>query len=527
MAPRQKIPLTRSMKELDQALFGHTPSQSEIQSLFSNQPEHLMDPVDLEARRILTYQKNPFAFIQDELGMSCEAWENDIIPPQGWNRSYWPLWSKQREIFTKLVKHKKVAVKSCHASGKTFTAGMATIYLTAAFKAMGLTTAPGFRQVRRLLWGEIHALYHKAPKPLGGKLTQTAWDLGPKWFVEGFATDHPEVNFTGFHEESCFVVIDEAGGVTDDIYDMIDTILTSENSFVLAIGNPIDAASEFKQMFEPGSDYAPITISAWDTPNVKAGYNLYPKLVAHDWPAKMRDKWGEQDPWYQSRVLGEFPSENHHILIKQGYIEQAMERELPEDYPFCLACDVARSGSDQTKIGLRWASGKFRILETLRKNRNTEVAIAIKEHYRKYEKYLFHNKDVSHELFVNVDDTGCGGGVVDILIESDIPTNGIVSAASPDDTQDDYDNFANLRSQAFWNLRGAFEVGMVDIEDKEIARQLSKIERRPNNRDKITVTDKATLKHRLRGKSPDEADTMMLAWAKDYVDTDGELVRFL
>jgi hypothetical protein len=503
------------------------PQFTDVSQMFSSKPDHLQDPVDLEAKRILEYQKNPFAFIQTELGVSCEAWKDDIIPPTHWNKSYWPLWSKQREIFTKLVKHKKVVIKSCHASGKTFTAGMATIYLTAVFRAMGLTTAPGYRQVRRLLWGEIHSLYYKAPRPLGGKLTQTAWDLGPKWFVEGFATDHPEVNFTGFHEESCFVVIDEAGGVTDDVYDMIDTILTSENSYVLAIGNPIDATSEFKNMFEPGSGYAPITISAWDTPNVKAGYNLYPKLVAFDWPQRMKEKWGEDDPWYQSRVLGEFPTENHHILIKQGHIEQALQRELAEDYPFCLSCDVARSGSDQTKVGIRWASGKFRILDTIRKSRNTDVAGVLKECYRKYEQVLHHNKDISHELFVNVDDTGCGGGVTDILIESDIPTNGIVSAASPDDTQDDSENFANLRSQAFWNLKNAFELGYVDIDDKEIARQLSKLERRPNSRDKIFVTDKATLKSRLRGKSPDEADCMMLAWAKDYVDVDGELVRFL
>ena len=51
-----------------------------------------------------------------------------------------------------------------------------------------------FRQVRRALWGEIHYQHVRARTPLGGKMNQVSLDLGPKWFVEGFATDKPMDN---------------------------------------------------------------------------------------------------------------------------------------------------------------------------------------------------------------------------------------------------------------------------------------------------------------------------------------------
>ena len=69
-----------------------------------------------------------------------------------------------------------------------------------------------------------------------------------------------------------------------EVYDSIEGILTSENSFVLLIGNPLDSASAFADAFQPDFGYYPITISCYDSPNVKHGYNIYPKLCAADWP---------------------------------------------------------------------------------------------------------------------------------------------------------------------------------------------------------------------------------------------------
>jgi len=240
----------------------------------------------------------------------------------------------------------------------------------------------------------------------------------------------------------------------------------------------------------------------------------------------MLEKWGEDDPWYRSRVLGEFPEINHNVLIPAYYLEMAVGKTLPADYPFNIGCDVARRGNDRTVIGVRYRSGKFRILEVVTKYRGTEVAKSLLRWYQKFEKFAHEN---DHTLFVNVDGVGEGNVVADILIdEYDIPTNAIIPQGAPDDDEEDYQQFLNKRAQAYWNLKTAFQEGEVDIDDDELVLELSKVERGlETGRDKIRIIDKELIKKKLRGRSPDKADTMMLCWARDYVDFDGDLVHFL
>jgi len=469
---------------------------------------------------IETYKKNPLKFVSNELKIPTTVWRHDC-PPKNWKpRPYrpYPLWSIQREILRALVKHRKVAVKSCHGSGKTFMAGIAALYLLYVWHALGVTTAPTFRQVKRLLWGEIRDIYntaHQRGANLGGKLLQTSLELGDKWFMEGFSTDHPETNIPGFHEETVFAIMDEAGGNDPATYDMLETILTSENSFVLLIGNPIDAKSPFADCFKPGSEYKTFSIPARITPNVRNKRNVYPKLVAHDWPERMKKKWGKDSPLYKSRVEAEFPEDTISMLIPYSAITKALQTELPEDEVISFGVDVARQGSDRTVIGCRWASGKFRIIHQMERRRETEVVGTIKKLYNEYKPRC-----------INVDDIGVGGGIVDMLFEEGFPVNGIVVSEEPDDTADDMGDleFQNKRAQYYWKLYRAFVEDEIDIDDDELANELCYIEAKFGR--KIRILEKEQIKVKLK-RSPDLADCMMLAWAMDEADMEREVLRFL
>ena len=473
-------------------------------------------------RKITLYKKNPLKFFSNELHIPTTRWRRDC-PPSTWKpRPYnpYPLWSKQREIIKALVEHKKVAVKSGHGVGKTFIAAGVTLYLAYVYHALGVTTAPTFRQVKRLLWGEIRDIYTTANQrgaKLGGKLLQTSLELGDKWFVEGFSTDHPEVNMPGYHEENVFAVVDEAGGVDPATYDMLETIMTSENSFVLLIGNPIDPKSPFADCFKPGSGWHCISISCYDSPNVRNKKNIYPKLASADWPERMKKKWGKDSPLYKSRVLAEFPKDTVDGLIPHGDIMKALERELPADRVMTFGVDIARQGSDRSVIGARYASGKFRILEQMEKKRETETSGRV---------VLLYNELKPDAI--NTDDIGVGGGVTDILYEQDLPVNGIVVSEAADETADELGKvkFWNKRSQYYWKLRQAFVDGEVDIDDDELANELSLIPVEYTGKGAIKIPEKDKIKAKL-GRSPDLADAMMLAWSKDEADVEGELVRFL
>src|ERR1019366_4773596 len=76
-----------------------------------------------------------------------------------------------------LAKNRHTAVKSCHASGKTFTAAEAVIWwITRYGDGIAITTAPTWLQVKKLLWGEIRKTL-PAARIEYPKLTPSATEL--------------------------------------------------------------------------------------------------------------------------------------------------------------------------------------------------------------------------------------------------------------------------------------------------------------------------------------------------------------
>jgi len=482
------------------------------------------------------YKKNPLLFVKKELGIP-DAWKTrggsvgiGDCPPSGYTYKPYkplPLWSKQREILNALVEHRRVAVKSGHGVGKTFIAAIATLYLTYVWRALGVTTAPTWRQVRYLLWQEIATAYNRAnqyqirvSKPgLGGRLLQTSLEISDKWYVVGFSTDKKDYNIPGFHEETVFAIIDEACGVDPIVYDLLETILNSENAFVLYIGNPTDPNTEFKRCFDPNSNFYQISIPCSSSPNVKYGKTIYSKLVRYDWPERMKKKWGEESALYKSRVEAEFPDASEDSLIPLSKIEAALARDLDKDQVVAIGADIAREGGDRIILSRRHTSGRFRIVHNIDKARTTESTGRIIQMVKSYSEVV--QEDGSRVLqnppIVNVDDIGVGGGVTDQLVEKGYRVNGINVAKSAKKMYLDKEmrvEFKNLRSYYYWKLRVAFHEGLIDIDDEELAEELMHIKTKFTSDGKILIIEKEKIKETL-GRSPDKADSMMLAFAED------------
>ena len=477
------------------------------------------DPIKQATNLVKTYRKEPLKFIKYELGVPTDIWPNDAPPAKRWTRASLPLWSKQREIVHNLIKYKKVAVKSGHGVGKTRVAAVCALSLHYVWRAMGITTAPTFRQVRRVLWGEIHDLYNNSPRKLGGNLFQTSLESGDKWFIEGFSTRDPSSSITGFHEENIFVIIDEAGGVDQQVYDSIEGILTSENSFVLLIGNPLDAASPFADAFREDSEYYKITINCYDSPNVKNRLSIYPKLCAYDWPERMKKKWGVDSNLFRVRVIGEFPTEGRDTLIPVKYIDMALERfkefeETPKTDVKIISfgIDVARLGMDATVYGvikqnIKTGLKHFEILEETEKQRIDET---VERGMYWYDKLITDKKD---RPVINVDDIGLGGGVSDYLLRNGYPVNPINVGETPDTYEENEEKFLNKRAFYYWKVREDLVNGQLCLNDDGVAFELSKIGLDFSRRggEKIKIEEKKDIRKKLQGRSPDRADCCMLA----------------
>lgn len=429
------------------------------------------------------------------------------------------LWEKQREVLTAIRDHRHVAVKSCNAGGKSYTASCAALWFLYNHRpSIVLTTAPTQRQVRGILWKEIRTAHANAQWGLGGKLTLDGLALRDNWFAMGFtAADYSADKFQGFHEADILVIVDESCGISPEISEGIDAVLTSERARRLDIGNPTDPMTEFGKAFKNEGAHK-VTISAFDTPNFVAfgiseadiasgawvdkiaGRALpYPALITPSWVADKYKKWGPTNPIYLARVKAEFPSGGRDNLITLAMLEAAQKRELEPGKPIVLGCDVARYGDDQCAIyerrgpvvRLRKRYGKSDTMETT--GYIVQAAAEVKPER------------------ACVDVIGLGAGVVDRLREQRVAFQVVEANAGGAAI----DNEQNLNARADWymSLRERFESGDIDIDpaDEELAAELVEIRWKPDSRGRNTIEPKDEMKRRL-GRSPDSADAVAMCF---------------
>ena len=226
------------------------------------------------------------------------------------------LWDKQQEVLNAVRDYRRVAVKAGNGLGKGFTAAVSVLwFLCTHHPAIVLTTAPTARQVRHVLWREIRRLHRGAHQPIGGHMLQTRYEAAEDRFALGLSTDEVD-QFQGFHSPNMLIVVDEAEGVTEEIYEAIDAVMTAGSSKLLLIGNPTSITGTFRRAFhEDRRLYHNITISALDSPNVKEQHVVIPGLTTHEWVAERLAIWGQDSPMYHARVLGDFSDRAENSLI--------------------------------------------------------------------------------------------------------------------------------------------------------------------------------------------------------------------
>jgi hypothetical protein len=417
------------------------------------------------------------------------------------------LWSKQIEVLSALPDHRRVAVKSGNGLGKGYCAAVAVLwFLYTHDPAIVLSTAPTFRQVRHILWRQIRRLHRKAKDTLGGKMLDTRWELSEDRYAMGLSADTAD-QFQGFHSPNMFIVVDEAEGVSEDIYEAIEAIMTSAEPRLLLIGNPTTVTGAFRRAFyQERHLYHTVTISALDSPNVQSGKVITSGLTTAEWVQERRETWGEDNPIYRARVLGEFPDQADDSLIKLSDVEAAVQRDLSlvaeaeagasGDEEVALAVDVARFGSDRSVILRRRGD----CVEDIR---------------------TFHNMDTMQltgwvvsaiEEFgparIYVDEIGVGAGVVDRLREQGHNVRGVNVARSA--RQDNL--FANLRAEGYWRLRERFAAGRISIpQDNQLMGELAALRYTYDSQGRVLIESKESI--RQRGlPSPDKADALMLAF---------------
>ncbi|MEV7006838.1 hypothetical protein [Streptosporangium sp. NPDC051022] len=442
--------------------------------------------------------------------------------PIGWvrRRLRQVVWSKQQEILEAVRDHRRVAVRSGHGVGKSHTASLIAAWWLDTHppgSAFVVSTAPTFPQVRAILWRYIRRLHKAAALP--GRVNQTEWLIDDELVGYGRKpADHDESAFQGIHAEFVLVVIDEACGIPEQLWIAADALATGPECRIVAIGNPDNPASHFKRVCTPGSGWHVIGISAFDSPNLTGEPVPEPvakALVSREWVEEKRAEWGEDNPLYRSKVLGEFSEDSQWQVVRTSDVAACrLDLETPyaasELCPVELGVDVG-GGGDETVVRERRGpvAGREWREHTDRPERIAPMVLqAIRE---------------TGATSVKVDSNGVGFGVVGEL--RNMAARGLHSAriygVNVSSAPRDQTRFLNLRAEIWWCIgrelseAREWDLSTMDNADATVA-QLLEPQWELDPKGRIKVEPKEDIIERL-GRSPDNADALLLAY---FVPTD-------
>ena len=457
-------------------------------------------------------------------------------------------WDKQKQILNAIAANRSVAVRSCNGAGKTFTAAIVILWWLMSYdNAIVITTAPSERQVREILWRELQKLYMPVRDIVGGKLTRTRLEVSPTRYAYGFSTN-TEDRFQGFHSGNILVIVDEASGVDEFIYNAISGVITAKNSKLLLIGNPHGYAGTFYDAFHKDrKQFETIHISAFDIPSFKAEgitenniqdveypdpeqNNQQQDHKDHDnqydphnddthhglsnpkWAIRVFNSHGPQSSVYQTRVLGQFPDAADDTLIPLRDVEAAVKRRIqtPPDTTPVMGVDVARFGNDKTVIIIRHGP-KVIYIDELRKSDIVNTTGAVVTAALRYKV-----KDLI------IDEIGVGAGVLDNLkADRRFNAQGLNGSNSPSNNE----KYLNLRAEVFDGLRQRFADGDISIpNDPELISQLASLTYKYNARGQLQLESKDQIRSTGR-QSPDKADAIALAFTSEIKSKPRQSIR--
>ncbi len=430
------------------------------------------------------------------------------------------LWSKQIEVVEAVRDHRRVAVHSCHSTGKSFIAGrIVTWFVTTGGvgDTIVVTTAPTMRQVKAILWKEIRRAVKAGDLP--GDLNLTEWKVNDELVAFGQKpADWDPSAFQGIHALRVLVVLDEGSGVPETIWDASSSLVSNEQSRILAIGNPDDPTSKFARVCRPGSGWHVIHIGWEHTPNHPDSTEEVPDrlrqlLISQTWVDEVAKDWGEKSPKYISKVLGLFPEDAVMGVIPLSLLMRCFaEPDYPPDhyFPVELGVDVG-AGGDETNIRER----RGRMVGRVWRNNSPDTMVSVGLVLRAIQE--------TGATSVKIDVIGIGKGLTDRLKElkedglHSAEIHGVnVGAGAISPTE-----YKNLRTQIWWDIGRGLSQDMIwnfsDIEEGDrdtLFGQLVAVKQHaegPDSSGRDRIESKAKTK-KVIGRSPDDADALLLAF---------------
>ena len=423
------------------------------------------------------YYNDPLGWAWDVCGVEC-------VPDQA-------------ALLQGLVDHGHVSARSGHGTGKSY--GMALgiwWFLSTRYMAKVPCTAPTAHQLKDVLWARLGEI-RLTMSPLFADLFDFQTEsIVQKQYPEQWHAlartarkEKPEA-LQGFHGEHLLFVVDEAGGVPDEIYEVAQGALTSENNFAILAGNPTRNTGFFFDSHHRDR-------RSWHCLHFNSENS---SLVSQEYVKRMGDRYGRHSNVYRVRVLGDFPKQEEDQLIGLDLIENAVNRkvEVDDSAPVAWAIDPARYGDDETALAKMKGDEVFEVTGTRGRSTMAVVGWIVDQINHAYP---WHRPSV-----ILVDVIGLGAGVFDRLEE--LGYNVVaVNVSTPLEANDDY---GNVRALIYGRLRDDLQLGRISLpDDPDLIAQLSSVKYTFDSKGRMMLWPKEKMKKEGMS-SPDRADAVAM-----------------
>jgi len=395
-----------------------------------------------------------------------------------------------------------VSVTSGQGTGKTFALAVLVCWFLLCFEnSLVSALAAKEEQVRVNLFGELSKLIHGS-QFLSRMLEWRATRIGVRGQSERWSaiatTARVVENIQGKHRDSMLVIVDEASGVEDNILEGLVGGLTQPHNLAVLTSQGTRASGFFYDTHnnpKKRESWHRLRFDSEDSPLVPASHI-----------ERLKKTYGEDSPYIAIRVHGDFPSQSPNALVSIDWLNEARDRELfpDEGEPIQVGLDVARFGADSTVC-------------TVRQGRN--VLYIESWHGRDLAETTGHTVDIVRRYnasSVKVDEIGMGGGPTDVLAQTleDIDIIGV-------NVGEAYDNaieYRRLRDWLWFDWANRLQGGQIayhpDV-DLDLIEQLEgelvgvEYTWHPSG---ARMADSKDVMRKKMGRSPDIADSMMLAF---------------
>jgi phage terminase large subunit len=360
------------------------------------------------------------------------------------------------------------------------------------------------------LWKELGVLYERSPF-LQREFKYTAeqivhrkhsgWWLRARSFRQTADPEAQGAALSGLHGPWVQILLDEIGTMHPQIGRRAEQIMSDvniEQGFIAGAGNPTSTTGLLYDIATAASGWSVVRITGDpDDPECS-------QRIDKAWAREQIKRWGRDNPWVMSHILGKFPPGGLNTLLSADEVNDAMEnrKPAPDQWTWAqkrIGIDVARFGDDRTVLFPRQGLVAFR--PAIMRNADT-MAIAARA-------LNMISKWGSEAEFI--DDTGhWGHGVVDALRAARRNTRAVIFS-DPDIEPQYYNRRAgNAFRLTEWVRRGGSLPNLPEMKP-----ELTQVQYGYKD-GKMILEDKDQIKKRL-GFSTDLLDALALTFSEPDV----------